>query len=73
MASSMEIWEEARRRARNHLRVSLVESGMKANKVAKLNLEKQVNELMSADGGEYLRVAFVRLNVEIMEDEDEPC
>jgi len=70
MASSMEIWNEARRRARNHLRLGFVELKMKPAQVAKLNLDKQVDELMAKDDGEYLRVAFVRLNVEITDDEE---
>jgi hypothetical protein len=65
MASSIDIWAEARRRCRNHLRAAFVERGMNPTVVAKMDMEKQVDDLMKADGGEYLRVAFVRLNVEI--------
>ena len=72
MSSSMEIWGEARRRARNHLRVALVESGVKAAKVAKMNLEKQVDDLLSKDGCEYLKVSFWKITKHYMiEDEME--
>jgi len=67
----MDIWKEARRRCKNHLRVSFVEAGMKASQVSKLNLDKQVDELLSEDDGEYVRVAFVRLKMEIQPDDEE--
>ena len=70
MASSMEIWKEARRRCTNHLRLALVEQRVKSKDVAKMNLTKQVDELMSADEGEYIRVAFVRLNVKVDHDDE---
>ena len=62
--SSMAIWFEARRRARNHLREALVSQGIKPHVVPKMDLESRVDELLCADKGEYVRVAFVRLKVE---------
>lgn len=68
MASSTDVWEEARRRARNHIRMGLVEGGLKPGKVAKMNIEKQVSELLSEDGCGYIRAAFVTFKVEADDD-----
>jgi len=68
--SSMAIWLEARRRCRNHLREGLILSGMKPHEVANMKLEDKVDELLCADSGEYVRVAFVKLKVEATDDND---
>jgi hypothetical protein len=62
--SSMAVWQEARKRARNHIRLGLVESGMKPMKAAKLNIERQVDELLGEDGGGYIQVAFFKYGIE---------
>ena len=66
--SSVAIWLEARRRCRNHLRLALVEKGVKSNQAAKMDLEAKVDELMSSDDGEYIRVAFVKLKIGAEDD-----
>ena len=71
MASSMEIWKEARRRAMNHLRMALIERGMNSAVVAKMKLDGKVDELLGGDSGEYIRVAFVKLNVEIGDEHND--
>jgi hypothetical protein len=62
--SSMEIWNEARRRARNHIRLGLVEAGMKPMKAAKLNIEKKVDELLGEDGSGYIQAAFFKYGID---------
>jgi hypothetical protein len=71
VVSSVDVWKEARRRCLNHLRQAFVEQGIKPSKVAKMNLNAQVDELMAKDDGEYVRVAFVKLKVKTgLEDDD---
>jgi hypothetical protein len=48
--------------------MGLVEGGLKPGKVAKMNIEKQVSELLSEDGCGYIRAAFVTFKVEADDD-----
>lgn len=71
MASSIDIWKEARRRCLNHLRAGYVESGVNPRVVAKMDLATQVDQLMEKDGGEYIRVAFATLMPEVFDNATE--
>ena len=64
MTSSADVWEECKRRARNHIRLGLVEGGLKASKVAKMNIEKQVDELLHEDNCGYIHAAFFKFGIE---------
>ncbi len=68
MASSIDIWQEARRRCLNHLRAAFVEQRVNPLVVAKMDLHKQVDDLLAKDSGEYIRVAFAKLMPEVFDD-----
>jgi hypothetical protein len=69
--SSMDVWLEARRRCRNHLRQAFVERGIRPHVVAKMDMEAQIDDLLRQDNAEYIRVAFVRLKVTDYGEENE--
>ena len=64
MPSSKAVWDEAYRRAKNHLKLGLVQSGMNPTIAAKVDTHAQVLELLDEDNCAYIKAAFAKLHVE---------